>query len=101
MRSCSKRTFRWPGNGIDLNALIKQVLDNPFYRNVLISEDGSLTTLIIETSAIVESQQDTNDILDGFDDTFTDENEPGIKHENRSYFSEKENSRSKNRYRHP
>jgi len=79
----------WPGERPDLAWLKSTVMSNPFYLNYLISEDASMTAVIIETEATVGGTFDTDaDILAAFD-------QPGSKSgselEAPRYFSEKEN----------
>ncbi len=83
----------WPEKKVDLDTLKKRALENPFYRNVLISEDGSLATLIIETDAIIDASRDPEDLFSEFDDeSITDKGATDEKNSKRSYFSEKENT---------
>lgn len=57
----------WPQSGSDLAALRGRVLSNPLYRNLLISEDGTFTTILIRPrSAAIPSEAD---VLAGFDDS--------------------------------
>ncbi len=82
----------WPEKRIDFDILKKQVLENPFYLNGLISEDGSLTTLIIETDAIIEASSAPDDPFAEFDDKTLDEGTTYGNKGSQSYFSEKENA---------
>jgi predicted RND superfamily exporter protein len=50
-----------------LAALRERVLSNPFYRNTLVSEDGTFTSLLI-TLDLYESDPDSDDAYGGFDD---------------------------------
>lgn len=84
----------WPETREDLDDLKKRVAANPLYKNLLISEDGRVTTLIIETQAIIEDALKEDDILVGFeDDTAFDEtgNHAPEPPATPRYFSEKEN----------
>jgi len=59
----------WPEEPMDMGQLRQQVMGNPFYRNFLISEDGDLTAIVIETDAIIASAPASNDdVLAGFSD---------------------------------
>ena len=51
----------------DLADFRQRVLSNPLYRNLLISEDGRLTTLVIKTQAYLPVD-DARDTLSGFDE---------------------------------
>ena len=57
----------FPKNANDLAALKARVLANPIYRNMLISEDGTFTTVLIKTNSY-SSRGDEIDELGGFDD---------------------------------
>ena len=60
----------WDGT-IDKKALEKlrtQAMGNPVYKNMLLSEDGTFTTIIVKTDAFMsEGQASEEDILEGFD----------------------------------
>jgi predicted RND superfamily exporter protein len=57
----------WPREAGDLAGFRQRVLSNPLYRNLLISEDGRLTTLVIRTQAYLPGD-DARDALSGFDE---------------------------------
>ena len=57
----------FPQNEKDLAALKARVLANPIYRNLLISEDGTFTTIVIKTNSY-SSAGASDDALAGFDD---------------------------------
>ena len=57
----------WPVDQAELQAIKNRALSNPIYRNLLISEDGSFTTLVIKTVAEANSANMGN-VLEGFDD---------------------------------
>ena len=59
---------KWPRTAAELKAVEARVMANPLYRNQLISEDGRLTTLIIEIDAWTAAGGET-DVLAGFDDS--------------------------------
>ena len=57
-----------------MTALKKRVLTNPLYKNLLISEDATFTTIIIKTHSH-SSLGDDGDVLEGFEeDTAEDRN---------------------------
>lgn len=58
---------RWPRSPADLRALKARAMANPLYRNLLISEDGRVTAIVIEISAFSSDAGET-DALTGFDD---------------------------------
>lgn len=69
-------------------AIIKQrALDNPLYQNLLISEDGKMTTIVIRTQTYSSAGTDI-DVLDGFED---DENKINTT-DDKQYLTDKENS---------
>lgn len=57
----------FPGNARDLAALKARVLAHPLYRNLMINEDGTFTTIVIKTNSF-SSAGAPMDALDGFDD---------------------------------
>ena len=60
----------WPDEPVDMNVLRRRVMNNPFYLNHFISEDGTMTALVIETEAvIVDEPISESDILAGFTDS--------------------------------
>lgn len=75
----------WPQNQFDLELFKKRVISNPLFLNYLISENGKVTALILETEAIIDTSTDEEDILSGF------EEEEKIAIEQLRYFGEKEN----------
>jgi uncharacterized protein len=83
----------WPENEQALSALRKRVLKNPFYRNGIISEDGRISALIIETEATIAPPENTAALLDGFEDDTSNkaDADPSLSKAT-SYFSEKENA---------
>ncbi|MGD2269521.1 MAG: MMPL family transporter [Desulfobacterales bacterium] len=78
----------WPQRKIDLAALKQQVMNNPFYRNYLISADGRVTAVIVETEASVAEPVLDEEVVA----LFKDENgaRPDVS-TTTHYFSEKEN----------
>ena len=57
----------WPGEQAALEALRDRVMSNPLYMNRLISEDGRLTTLVIQTNTY-SSDGDSLESLADFDE---------------------------------
>jgi hypothetical protein len=57
----------WPTTDAERAALRERVFSNPLYVDQLVSRDGRLTTLVIETEAYSQAGQ-TADALAGFDD---------------------------------
>ncbi len=57
----------WPEDAQQLSDIRKRALGNPVYRNMMLSEDGTITTIVLKTDAFV-SEQSTDDVLSGFDD---------------------------------
>jgi len=43
----------WPEDEAELAKLKKDVLSNKFYKNLLISEDGTFTTVVIRSNAFI------------------------------------------------
>lgn len=76
----------WPRNEKDLKTLRERVLSNPLYRDLLVSEDATFTTIILKPQTYVTTG--TSDALAGFEDQPTADGNP----EKRTYLSNKENS---------
>jgi hypothetical protein len=82
----------WPQNNTEMEALKKRVLTNPLYKNLLISEDATFTTIIIKTHTYSSLGQDV-DVLEGFEEDA--EEVAGAKSKaaaKRTYLTDKENS---------
>jgi hypothetical protein len=79
----------FPQNELELAELKKRALENSMYKNLLLSEDGGFTTLVVRTDAY-SSIGIEEDVLEGFDDT---EPPPAdAKSEKREYLTDAENS---------
>ena len=57
----------WPRNAKELAELRQRVLANPLYRNYLISEDGRITTIMVELDTYSSLLPET-EALAGFDE---------------------------------
>lgn len=78
----------WPEKPVNLIELRHQALRNPFYLNHVISDDGQVAALVIETVATVEAPPDEEQILAEFEDNLPQsQNASQTKH----YFSAEEN----------
>jgi len=78
---------RWPKTNEGMAKFKNLVCDNPFYENYIISNDGKINTIILESNEY--SSNDTEDdlsVLDGFD------NNPLNIEKKASYLTEQENS---------
>ena len=84
----------WPQNKTEMAALKKRVLTNPLYRNLLISEDATFTTIIIKTNSHSSLGQD-DDVLKGFEDEAGGDIDTKSKTAaQRTYLTDKENSQA-------
>ena len=63
----------FPETDQDLEALRKRVLSNPLYRNMLISEDGTFTSIVLEIDVYDSGSLEEEDLLSGFDEPAADE----------------------------
>jgi len=82
----------WPQNQSQMTALKKRMLVNPLYKNLLISKDATLTTIIIKTYSHSSIGQEI-DVLEGFQEDA--EETAGIKSKTavkQTYLTDKENS---------
>jgi len=59
---------RWPESAAARAEVKARAMVNPLYRNMLISDDGTITTIIIKTDAYPGNGLDEN-VMAGFDDT--------------------------------
>ncbi|VAX18187.1 Exporter protein, RND family, partial [hydrothermal vent metagenome] len=57
----------FPANDDDVAKIKKRTLSNPMYKNLLISEDGKFTTIVIKTDAY-SSEGENVDMLAGFNE---------------------------------
>ena len=58
----------FPETEEELAALKQVVLSSPLYKNMLISEDGTLTSIVLESEVYGDSSSENDDLLSGFDD---------------------------------
>jgi len=79
----------WPETDEQLQAVKQRALSNPMYENMLISKDGTFTTIIIQTQSHSSTGQE-NEIMDGFED-FDDTIQPPAGTE-RKYLTDEENT---------
>ena len=80
----------WPQNEDELNDLKKRALENPQYKNMLLSEDGTFTTIIIKLDAY-SSKGSKENVLDGFDDAEMSSGSGTIR---REYLTDKETGKA-------
>jgi predicted RND superfamily exporter protein len=78
----------WPQTPDEMAVLRKRVLENPLYKNLLVSEDGTFTAISIKTNSH-SSMGQGGDALDGFEDTGIGE---GIVEPGGGYLTDEENS---------
>ena len=57
---------QWPETQEQIAAIKQRALDNPVYRNMLLSEDATITTLVVKTNAYGDDGD--SDALAGFDE---------------------------------
>lgn len=57
----------WPEDAVAMAEIRDRAMANPVYKNMLLSEDGSITTIVLRSDAY-SSEGAEGDILDGFDD---------------------------------
>ncbi len=65
----------WPQSADDMAALRERALSNPIYRNLLLSDDGRVTAVVVRPSPYAVSVNEI-DILEGFDDEPPGNNAP-------------------------
>lgn len=64
------------------------VMNNPLYRNLLISEDGTMTAIVVESSVYADTEDD--DLLSGFDEERLESDQA----EDLEYLSDQESSKT-------
>jgi hydrophobe/amphiphile efflux-3 (HAE3) family protein len=77
----------WPKTPEDISVIKQRTLDNPLYKNLLISEDSKMTTIVIKTQTYSSVGTNT-DVLDGFEDDAKNISATNDK----QYLTDKENS---------
>ncbi len=78
----------WPKTPEDIAVIKQRTLGNPLYKNLLISEDSKMTTIVIKTQTY-SSEEKASDALDGFEDDAKNKNAT----DNKQYLTDEENSR--------
>jgi len=85
----------FPTTEADVARIKKQAMASHFYKDLLISEDGKMTTIVIETDAYShEGEKEVSDVDafdEGFDDTTTDLGTDEVKVDDRAFLSDAEN----------
>ena len=85
---------KWPETETDLAVLRERVLSNALYKNMLVSENGRFTTIVIRTHSTSSAGQD-QDVMEGFGDASDAEmtsETAGKKDTPRTYLTDRENS---------
>jgi len=77
----------WPKTPEDMAVIKQRTLENPLYKNLLISEDSKMTTIVIKTQTY-SSEGKEQDALDGFEDDAANINAT----DNKQYLTDEENS---------
>jgi uncharacterized protein len=77
----------WPETPQAFLIAKKRALENPLYKNLLISKDARFTTIVIKTQTYSSAESDT-DVLSGFDEKIEDTPAPKA----RLYLTDRENS---------
>lgn len=77
----------WPETTEEIELIKQRTLDNPLYKNLLISEDSKMTTIVIQTQTYSSAGTDI-DALDGFEDDAKNIRAT----DDKQYLTDKENS---------
>ncbi len=77
----------WPETTEEIAIIKQRTIDNPLYKNLLISEDSKMTTIVIQTQTYSSVGTDI-DALDGFEDDAKKINAT----DDKQYLTDKENS---------
>ncbi|MDY6843912.1 MAG: efflux RND transporter permease subunit [Thermodesulfobacteriota bacterium] len=81
----------WPETDEEIALIKKRALDNPMYKNLLISEDGKLTTVVIKTQSYSSIGSEI-DILEGFEEDTEMDQATSKESDERVYITDGENS---------
>ncbi|MDH5547837.1 MAG: efflux RND transporter permease subunit [Gammaproteobacteria bacterium] len=84
----------WPKDPQSLNVIRQRALANTTYQDFVLSRDGKVTTIVIQTQAYSSIGQSEN-VMEGFDDSDAATGKPGRNEEGNSkpvFLTDKENS---------
>ncbi|MBW2649127.1 MAG: MMPL family transporter, partial [Deltaproteobacteria bacterium] len=81
----------WPKTPEEIALIRQRTLDNPLYKNLLISEDSKMTTIVIQTQAYSSAGVGI-DVLEGFEDSTNRDLKDAGKSAGKKYLTDKENS---------
>ncbi|MBW2650207.1 MAG: MMPL family transporter [Deltaproteobacteria bacterium] len=81
----------WPNTPEEMALIRQRTIDNPLYKNLLISEDSKMTTIVIQTQAH-SSAGEGIDVLEGFEDDANRDLTDSGKSDGKEYLTDKENS---------
>ncbi len=84
--------LHFPKNKKELAQLKKRVMENPLYRNQLISEDLTFTTIILESDTYSSKHTSDDDPLAGFDDDLTTDDNSGSTLPKPEFLTDQENT---------
>ncbi len=84
----------WPDTPEDFERIKQTAFDNEMYKNLILSEDGTLTTIVIKTRTYSEENQAEEDDLDEFSDDLGMEDEIDLVpvETEKKYLTDSENS---------
>ena len=79
----------FPSTQADINSIKERALSSEFYKDLLISQDGTMTTVIVESDAYShEGEEEVSDV-DAFDEGF---DEPSTESTPKAFLTDKENA---------
>ncbi len=81
----------WPETDEELASVKQRALDNPLYKNLLISEDSTMTTIVIKTQAY-SSAGSGIDVLEGFEEDEDTDFQITDMSNTKKYLTDEENS---------
>ncbi len=81
----------WPQSEADLEILRQRALSNDMYRNILLSQDGTFTTIVIRTHSR-SAEGEPHDLLDGFEPALKTAATHNVPNAPPLYLSDRENS---------
>ncbi|MDY6968427.1 MAG: efflux RND transporter permease subunit [Spirochaetota bacterium] len=89
---------KWPETDEEIAVIKQRTLENPMYKNLLISEDGKITTIVIKPQ-VYSSQVSEADLLEGFEDDLKEDNVDSEELSENNFLTDKENSKAVNAVR--
>ncbi len=86
---------KWPETDEEIEKIRKRVFENPIYKNILISGNSEITTIMIQTQTYSSIGNDI-DVMEGFEEDSNQDSTDQKKAAEKKYLTNKENSKAVN-----